>query len=202
MARNEYIRPLQTLITQFEHLPGIGHKTAVRLAFSVLDFSDEDAAAFSNAILEAKSKIKRCSVCCNLSDEELCPVCADPGRDRHTVCVVEDAKAVMALEKVKEYNGLYHVLHGAISPVDGIGPEDLTIKELLQRFSDDSIKEVILATNPDISGETTAMYLSKLLRPFGVKISRLAYGIPVGADIDYADEVTLYRALEGRRDLG
>jgi len=196
MARNEYIRPLQTLITQFEHFPGIGHKTAVRLAFSVLDFSDEDAAAFSNAILEAKSKIKRCSVCCNLSDEELCPVCADPGRDRHTVCVVEDAKAVMALEKVKEYNGLYHVLHGAISPVD------LTIKELLQRFSDDSIKEVILATNPDISGETTAMYLSKLLRPFGVKISRLAYGIPVGADIDYADEVTLYRALEGRRDLG
>ncbi|MDY2608940.1 MAG: recombination mediator RecR [Eubacteriales bacterium] len=201
MVRNGYIQPLQALIEQFERLPGIGHKTAVRLAFSVLDFSDADAKAFSDAVLAAKSNIRRCRVCQNLSDAELCPICQDPSRDQHIICVVEDAKAVMALERVKEYNGLYHVLHGTISPADGIGPEDLTIKELLQRLTDDTVQEIILATNPDISGETTAMYLSKLIHPFHIKTTRLAYGIPAGADIDYADEVTLFRALEGRRDL-
>ena len=201
MAKNEYIKPLENLIEQFEKLPGIGHKTAARLAFSVLDFSSEDAERFANAITEAKTKIHRCSVCQNLTDADSCSICRDPGRDHSTICVVEDSRAVMALEKVKEYNGLYHVLHGAISPVDGIGPEDLSIKELLLRLGDDTVEEVILATNPDITGETTAMYLSKLLKPFNLKITRLAYGVPVGSDIEYADEVTLFRALEGRRDL-
>lgn len=201
MAKNEYIKPLENLIEQFEKLPGIGHKTAARLAFSVLDFSSEDAERFANAITEAKTKIHRCSVCQNLTDADSCSICGDPGRDHSTICVVEDSRAVMALEKVKEYNGLYHVLHGAISPVDGIGPEDLSIKELLLRLGDDTVEEVILATNPDITGETTAMYLSKLLKPFNLKITRLAYGVPVGSDIEYADEVTLFRALEGRRDL-
>ena len=181
-----YIRPLEALIEQFERLPGIGHKTAVRLAFSVLDRTEEEAEAFAEAIV---------------SDTEICRVCADASRDKTVICVVEDAKAVMALEKVKEYQGLYHVLHGALSPMNGIGPEQLKIKELLSRLADGTVKEIILATNPNIEGETTAMYLSKLLKPFDVQLSRLAYGVPVGGDIDYADEVTLFRALEGRRNL-
>lgn len=197
----EYILPLEALIEQFERLPGIGHKTAVRLAFSVLDGPEEDAEAFANALLDAKRKVVRCKCCQNLSDTEICSVCSDTKRDRSMICVVEDPKAVMAMERVKEYSGLYHVLHGALSPVDGIGPNELTIRELIARLSDGSVKEVLLATNPNIEGETTAVYLSKLLKPLGVRVSRLAYGVPVGGDIDYADEVTLFRAIEGRREL-
>lgn len=196
-----YILPLEQLIEQFEHLPGIGHKTAVRLAFSVLDGSEEEAAAFAEAILNAKRKITRCRICQNISDTEVCSVCSDPKRDRSMICVVEDSKAVMALERVKEYNGLYHVLHGSLSPMDGIGPEQLTIRELISRLTDGAVHEILLATNPTIEGETTAVYISKLIKPLGIRISRLAYGVPVGGDIDYADEVTLYRAIEGRRDL-
>ena len=197
----EYILPLEALIEQFERLPGIGHKTAVRLAFSVLDGPEEDAEAFANALLDAKRKVVRCKCCQNLSDTEICSVCSDTKRDRSMICVVEDPKAVMAMERVKEYSGLYHVLHGALSPVDGIGPNELTIRELIARLSDGSVKEVLLATNPNIEGETTAVYLSKLLKPLGVRVSRLAYGVPVGGNIDYADEVTLFRAIEGRREL-
>ncbi len=196
-----YILPLERLIEQFEHLPGIGHKTAVRLAFAVLEGSEEDAAAFADAILCAKRNVIRCKICQNLSDTEVCSICADPKRDRSTICVVEDPKAVMALERVKEYNGLYHVLHGALSPMDGVGPDELTIRELIARLSDGETKELLLATNPNIEGETTAVYLSKLIKPLGIRASRIAYGVPVGGDIDYADEVTLFRAIEGRRDL-
>ncbi len=196
-----YILPLERLIEQFEHLPGIGHKTAVRLAFSVLEGSEEDANAFASAILDAKHKVMRCKICQNLSDTEVCSVCADQKRDRSMICVVEDPKAVMALERVKEYNGLYHVLHGALSPMDGVGPDELTIRELIARLTDGAVTEILLATNPNIEGETTAVYLSKLIKPLGIRISRLAYGVPVGGDIDYADEVTLFRAIEGRRDL-
>ncbi len=196
-----YILPLEKLIEQFERLPGIGHKTAVRLAFSVLEGSEDDAQAFAQALLDAKQKIRRCRICQNISDSEVCSVCSDPKRDNSIICVVEDSKAVMALERVKEYNGLYHVLHGALSPMDGIGPDALTIRELIARLSDGNVKEILLATNPNIEGETTAVYLSKLIKPLGIRISRLAYGVPVGGDIDYADEVTLFRAIEGRRDL-
>ncbi len=197
---SEYILPLEKLIERFRHLPGIGQKTAVRLAFSVIEDSDENAEAFAAAITEAKKSIRYCSVCENLSDGELCPVCADENRDRGTICVVEDARAVMSLEKVREYNGTYHVLHGAISPMSGIGPDKLKIKELLARL-DDSTKEVIIATNPTVEGEATAMYISKLIKPLGIKVTRLAYGIPVGGELEFADEVTLMRAMEGRRIL-
>ncbi len=196
-----YILPLEMLIEQFEHLPGIGHKTAVRLAFSILDESEEEAQAFAEAILDAKRKIVRCKICQNISDTEVCSICADPARDRSMICVVEDSKAVMALERVKEYMGLYHVLHGALSPMDGVGPDQLTIRQLIARLAEGTVKEILLATNPTIEGETTAVYISKLIKPLGIRISRLAYGIPVGGDIDYADEVTLFRAIEGRRDL-
>ncbi|MBO4229429.1 MAG: recombination protein RecR, partial [Clostridia bacterium] len=191
----------ERLIESFERLPGIGHKTAVRLAFSILDGSEDQAKEFADALLNAKKNIVRCKECQNLSDSDLCAVCSDPSRDRSMICVVEDAKAVMALERVKEYHGLYHVLHGALSPVDGIGPEQLTIRELIARLTDGTVKEVLLATNPNIEGETTAVYLSKLLKPLGIRISRIAYGVPVGGDIDYADEVTLFRAIEGRREI-
>ena len=196
-----YILPLERLIEQFERLPGIGHKTAVRLAFSVLEGTNEEAEAFANALLDAKRKVVRCNICQNLSDSPTCSICSDETRDKSTICVVEDAKAVMALERVKEYHGLYHVLHGAISPVDHVGAEDLTIRELIARLADGEIKELLIATNPTVEGETTAVYLSKLVKPLGIRTSRLAYGVPVGGDIDYADEVTLFRAIEGRRDL-
>lgn len=197
----EFILPLEKLIEQFRKLPGIGKKTAIRLAFSVLEFSDEEAAEFAEAIRGAKEQVKTCSICQNISDEEICSVCADCERDRSVICVVEDAKAVMSLEKVKEYSGVYHVLHGAISPMEGIGPDKLRIRELMARLSDDTVKEVIIATNPTVEGEATAMYLTKLIKPFGIKVSRLAYGIPVGGELEYADEVTLMRALEGRRSM-
>jgi len=197
----EYIEPLEELISQFQHLSGIGRKTAVRLAFSVLDYTDEEAEEFADAIMRAKRDIGTCPVCQNISEGDLCPVCSDSTRDRSVICVVEDCRAVMSMERVREYRGLYHVLHGALSPMNGITPETLRIKELLARLEDGSVKEIIIATNPTVEGETTAMYISKLLRNTDVKVSRLAYGVPVGGDLEYADEVTLFRALEGRREL-
>lgn len=197
----EYIEPLEELISQFQHLSGIGRKTAVRLAFSVLDYTDEEAEEFADAIMRAKRDIGTCPVCQNISEGDLCPVCSDSTRDRSVICVVEDCRAVMSMERVREYRGLYHVLHGALSPMNGITPETLRIKELLARLDNGSVKEIIIATNPTVEGETTAMYISKLLRNTDVKVSRLAYGVPVGGDLEYADEVTLFRALEGRREL-
>lgn len=193
------IESLVHLSEQFGRISGIGRKTAMRMAYAVLDFTDEEAEAFANAILEAKKNIHYCPVCQNLTDRDLCAVCRDLDRDTSTICVVEDTRAVNSLEKVREYRGLYHVLHGVISPVNGVTPDMLKLKELLVRI-DDSVKEVIIATNPTVEGEATAMYISKLIKPLGVKVTRLAYGVPVGADLEYADEVTLYRALEGRRD--
>ena len=193
--------PLQKLIEQFARLPGVGRKMAQRFAFYVLDLPEDKAKEFSTAILEAKSKIKKCSVCGNFTEGELCPICSAKGRDASLICVVEDPRDVIAIERTKEYHGLYHVLGGLISPMDGVGPENLFIKELLARMTDGSVKEVIMATNPTVEGEATAMYLSRLLKPMGVRVSRLAYGIPVGGNLEYADEVTLYRAIEGRSPM-
>lgn len=195
-----HVPPLEGLVDQFEALPGIGHKTAQRLAYFVLGMPKEQAESFAQAILEAHEKIHYCSVCCNLTDSELCPVCRSDVRDRSLICVVEEPKDVFALERAGEYDGLYHVLHGAISPLSGIGPDQLKIKELLPRVTP-QVREVIMATNPTVEGEATAMYLSRLLKPLGVRVTRLAYGIPVGGDLEYADEVTLQRAMEGRQEL-
>lgn len=195
------IEALQKLAEQFARLPGIGKKSAMRLAFSILELSDEEARGFAKTIIEAKEKVHLCPVCQSLTDKELCSVCGDLSRDKSTIMVLEDTKAVLSMEKVREYRGLYHVLHGVISPMNGVTPDKLKIKELLSRIADDEVKEIIIATNPTVEGEATAMYLSKLLKPFEIKITRLAYGIPVGSDLEYADEVTLYRAIEGRRDI-
>lgn len=195
-----HVPPLEGLVEKLESLPGIGHKNAQRLAYHILDMSKEEAESFAAAILEAHEKIHYCSVCCNLTDSDLCPVCRSDVRDRTAVCVVEEPKDVIALERAGEYKGLYHVLHGAISPLSGIGPDQLHIKELLSRM-DGTVEEVIMATNPTVEGEATAMYLSRLLKPLGVKVTRLAYGIPVGGDLEYADEVTLQRAMQGRQEL-
>lgn len=192
---------LQHLAEQFGKLEGVGRKTAMRLAYSVVDMSPDDATAFADAIRAAKEKIHLCPVCQNLTDRELCPVCRDESRDRSTVCVVADAKAVLAMEKVREYRGVYHVLHGLISPMNGVGPEQIKIRELLARIGEGDVEELIVATNPTIEGEATAMYIARLVKPLGIKVTRLAYGIPVGADLEYADEVTLCRALEGRRSV-
>ncbi len=189
---------LERLGEQFAKFPGIGTKTARRLAFFVLGMSDEDAASFTEAILEARRTVHTCPICQNLTDLDVCPICSDITRDRSTICVVADPKDVVAMEKAREYRGSYHVLHGVISPLGNVGPEDLKIRELLKRVADEDVQEVIMATNPDTEGEATAMYLSRLLKPFGVKVTRLAYGIPVGGQLEYADEVTLTRALEGR----
>lgn len=194
------VLPLTKLIEQFERLPGVGKKSAQRLAFYVLGLSRERAEAFAKAIIEAHEKIKRCNICQNLTDEDTCQICKG-NRDRSIICVVEDPKDVLAFERTKEYHGLYHVLHGLISPMDNIGPEELYIKELLARTSSGEVKEVVMATNPTVEGEATAMYIARLLKPMGVKVSRLAYGIPMGGNLEYADEVTLYRALEGRSEL-
>lgn len=197
----EYIESLRLLAEKFGRLEGVGKKTATRMAFSVLEWDREEAEAFAKAILDAKDKIHLCPVCQNLTDRDICPICADAERDHGLICVVTDARAVMAMEKVREFRGVYHVLHGLISPMNGITPDRLKIKELLARIAEDTVDEVIVATNPTVEGEATAMYLSKLLRPLGVRVTRLAYGVPVGADLEYADEVTLFRALEGRRDV-
>ena len=192
---------LERLSEQFARLPGIGSKTAQRLAFQVLSMPQEQAQEFADAILDAKRSIHTCPVCQNLSDEEMCPICADETRDHSTICVVAEPRDVIAMERSREYTGVYHVLHGVISPLNHVGPDDIRIRELLARLQDGSVQEVIMATNPDTEGEATAMYLSRLLRPIGVKVTRLAYGIPVGSQLEYADEVTLLRALEGRREM-
>ena len=199
----EYIESLSLLAEKFGRLEGVGKKSAMRMAFSVLELEREEAEDFAKAILDAKEKIHLCPICQNLTDREICPICADENRDHALICVVRDARAVLAMEKVREYRGTYHVLHGLISPMNGISPDQLKIKELLSRVNDSEhpVDEIIVATNPTVEGEATAMYLSKLLRPLGVQVTRLAYGVPVGADLEYADEVTLYRALEGRRDV-
>ena len=197
----EYIESLQRLAEQFGRLQGVGRKSAMRMAFSVLEWSDEEAAEFAQTLLDAKQKIHFCPICQNMTDREICSVCADPARDRSVVCVVTDVKTVFAMEKVREFRGTYHVLHGLISPINGITPEKLKIKELLERVGSGEVKEVIVATNPTVEGEATAMYLSKLLKPFEIRVTRLAYGIPVGADLEYADEITLQHALKGRRDF-
>ncbi len=196
MAYN--LAPLQNLIDQFERMPGIGNKTAQRMAFYVLGLTKDEANGFAKAITDAHTKIKQCKICCNLADDELCPICKNETRDKSVICVVEDPRDVAAIERTHEYNGTYHVLHGAISPMDNIGPEQIKIKELLARLNDGAVDEVIMATNPTVEGEATAMYISRLLKPMGITVSRLAYGVPVGADLEYADEVTLSRALEGR----
>ncbi len=198
MAYN--VASLTRLCEQFESLPGIGKKTAQRLALYVISQPKQKAKDFSDAILNAADSIKRCAVCQNLTDSELCPVCANPTRNKSIICVVCDPRDVIAFERLNEFDGVYHVLHGLISPMDRVGPDDLTIKELLKRL-DGSVKEVIMATNPTVEGEATAMYISKLIKPLGIKVSRLAYGIPVGGNLEYADDVTLFRALEGRNEM-
>ena len=197
------VAALEKLVNQFERLPSIGHKTAQRLAFHMLSMSDEQVKEFTDAITAAHTNIHQCAVCCNLTEEEICPICQSSTRDRSTICVVEDPCDVAVFEKTGDYDGLYHVLHGAISPMNDIGPDAIRIKQLLERLAgqDKEVKEVIMATNPTVEGEATAMYISKLLKPLGFKVSRLAYGIPVGADVEYADEVTVSRALEGRNEL-
>lgn len=193
--------PLTKLTEQFAALPGIGKKTAQRLAFHILTLSDSEAKEFSDAILEAHSKIKNCDVCKNFTDKKICDICDDTSRDRTTICVVEDPKDVSAFERTGKYTGLYHVLHGLISPIDGKGPDELFIKELLTRLSDGEVQEVIIATDPTVQGEATAVYLSRLIKPLGIKVSRLAFGIPIGSSLEYTDEVTLFKALENRSSL-
>lgn len=192
---------LERLSEQFARLPGIGSKTAQRLAFQVLSMPQEQAQEFADAILDAKRSIHTCPVCQNLTDEEMCPICADETRDHSTICVVAEPRDVIAMERSREYTGVYHVLHGVISPLNHVGPDDIRIRELLARLQDGSVQEVIMATNPDTEGEATAMYLSRLLRPLEIKVTRLAYGIPVGSQLEYADEITLLRALEGRCEI-
>lgn len=193
--------PVERLIEQFARLPGIGQKTAQRLAFYVLDMDKDEADRFADAIRDAKARIFTCKRCQNLTDSALCPICADAARDQKTVCVVADPRDLIAFERTREYKGLYHVLHGTLSPMNHIGPDDIRIRELVQRVADEDIEEIILATNPDTEGEATASYISRLLQPFGIRITRLAYGIPVGGHLEFVDEVTLTRALEGRHEL-
>lgn len=200
MAKNSIV-PLTELIAQFERLPGIGRKTAQRLAYSILEQPPERAEKFAEALVNARRKIHFCKVCQALTDMDTCAICADTERDHSVICVVAEPKDVIAFERTREYNGTYHVLHGVISPLDGIGPEQLRIKELMARLSDSSVTEIIMATNPTVEGEATASYLSRMIKPLGVKVTRLAYGIPVGGDLEYADEYTLARALEGRNEI-
>jgi len=196
-----YSPTLEALIEKFRSLPGIGGKTAVRLAFFMLNSSEEYVSEFANCIVEARAKTRTCRICQSLSDSEICAICADETRDKSLVCVVENAKDIATFERVKEYNGVYHVLHGVISPMDGVGPDDIRVKELLARITADGVREVILATGSNVEGEATAMYVSQLVKPFGTAASRLAYGLPVGGELEYADSVTLYKALEGRREM-
>ena len=197
----QYPRPLGRLVNELSKMPGIGGKTAQRLAFHILSLSDEEAKALAFAITDAKENMKYCSVCGNLTDQEPCAICRDKTRRQDIICVVESPKDVMAMERMKEFDGLYHVLHGAISPMDGVGPEDINLKQLIRRLQNTDVQELILATNPNIEGEATAMYIARLIKPSGIKVSRIANGIPVGGDLEYADEVTLLKAMEGRREL-
>ncbi|MBE7012352.1 MAG: recombination protein RecR [Ruminococcaceae bacterium] len=196
-----FVTPLQNLIEEFEKLPGIGSKTARRLAYHVVNLPKEKADKFARAILEAKTKIRYCSICQNFSEDEVCPLCSGNQRDRSVICVVENPKDVLQMERTNEFKGLYHVLHGAISPMENIGPDDIKIKELMGRIATGEVKELIMATNPNLEGETTAMYISKLAKPFGVKVTRIASGIPVGGELEYADEITLTKALNARFEL-
>lgn len=197
----DYIEALQRLAEQFGRLQGVGRKSAMRMAFSVLEFDEETVEEFARILVDAKRRIHECPVCGNLTDKEICSVCADMSRDRSVICVVEDVKAVMSIEKVREFRGVYHVLHGVISPMNGITPDKIRFRELIERVGEGEVSEVIIATNPTPDGEVTAMYISKYLKPLGVKVTRLAYGVPVGSDLEYADEITLGRAIEGRRDV-
>ena len=195
------IPPLAKLTDSFARLPGIGRKSASRLAFHILNMSDSEAEDFTNSIVEARKTLHCCPVCQNLTDKEICPLCAGENRDRTTICVVESPQDVLVFEKTRDYSGLYHVLHGVLSPMDGIGPEQLKIKELIARLSDGTVKELIMATNPSVEGETTASYISRLVKPLGITVTRLAYGIPVNGSLEYTDSVTLSKALEGRREI-
>ncbi|MBQ7477861.1 MAG: recombination protein RecR [Selenomonadaceae bacterium] len=197
----QYIAPLAKLIEHFRALPGIGSKTAVRLAYHVLDMDAVQAKALAEAIIEAKEKIGYCNTCFNLSDRNPCQICGSDARDHSVICVVEQPQDVAAMERMREFKGVYHVLHGALSPLEGVGPEDIRIKELLNRLYDSDVKEVIMATNPNVEGEATAMYIAKLLKPAGIKVTRIAHGLPVGGDLEYADEVTLSKAMENRREI-
>ena len=192
---------MERLTEQFARLLGIGGKTAQRLSFYILSLPAEEAQAFADAIVDAKKTVRLCPVCQNLTDQDLCDICADPQRDQSKICVVAEPKDVLAMERAREYTGVYHVLHGVISPLNHVGPDDIRIRELLTRVGEGNVEEIIMATNPDTEGEATAMYISRLLRPMGVRVTRLAYGIPVGSQLEYADEVTLLRALEGRREI-
>jgi recombination protein RecR len=192
---------VENLIDEFAKLPGVGRKSAQRLAFHVLDMPKEQAQSFADAIIKAKETVHTCPKCQNLTDQELCPICANAARDHSIICVVADPKDVIAFEKTREFKGVYHVLHGTISPLNHIGPDDIRIRELLNRVAEEDVREIIIATNPDTEGEATAMYIARLLRPFSIRVTRLAYGIPVGGHLEYIDEVTLMRALEGRQDI-
>lgn len=198
----QYPKPLNKLINELSKLPGIGGKTAQRLAFHILALEESEATALANSIVNAKRSLHYCSVCGNLTDADPCEICSDESRDRTKVCVVETPQDVIAMERIREFKGLYHVLHGAISPVEGIGPNDINLKSLITRLQQhDEIDEIIVATNPNIEGEATAMYIARLLKPSGIKVTRIAHGIPVGGDLEYADEVTLLKAMEGRREI-
>ena len=197
----QYIAPLAKLVEQFRSLPGIGAKSAVRLAYHILEMDRSKAESLAKAIMEAKAKVTYCSICFNITDQDPCAICQSEGRDRSVLCVVEEPRDVMAMERTREFRGLYHVLHGALSPLEGVGPDDIRIKELLQRVGAEPVTEVIMATDPDVEGEATAMYVAKLLKPLGISVSRIAHGLPVGGDLEYADEVTLGKALENRRSM-
>ena len=198
---SSYSPSIEKLIESFEKLPSIGHKTAIRLAFHMLDMTDEEITEFTTSITDAKKKLKYCSTCFNISDTDPCPICSNPKRDQSTICVVEDVRDIMAMERTHEYKGVYHVLHGTISPMNGIGPDEIKKKELLNRIRYNDIKEVIIATNPRVEGEATSIYISKLIKAFNIKVTRIAHGIPVGGDLEYTDEITLMKAMEGRREI-
>lgn len=197
----QYPEPIAKLIDAFSRLPGVGTKTAARLAFHVLRMKEEEVLDFAKALVNVKRNLQYCSVCCNITDVDPCKICSDKSRNAEIICVVQEPKDVVAMERTHEFDGYYHVLHGAISPMEGIGPDDIKVAELLQRLSDEKVQELIMATNPNIEGEATAMYLSKLIKPFGIRVTRIAHGLPVGGDLEYADEVTLSKALEGRREV-
>ena len=198
---SNYAKPLNRLIKELSTLPGIGGKTAQRLAFHILSMDEEQVTELARSIVTAKKEMKYCSVCGNLTDTDPCSICSDEKRDRKTICVVESPRDVSAMERLREYDGLYHVLHGTISPMDGRGPEDINLKSLILRLQENDVEELVVATNPNIEGEATAMYIARLIKPAGIKVSRIAHGIPVGGDLEYTDEVTLLKALEGRREL-
>jgi recombination protein RecR len=196
-----YIEPIARLINELSRLPGIGGKSARRLAFHIVNMPKEQVQALTQTILRARSEIRYCSVCCNMTDRDPCAICSSNNRDKSVICVVKDPRDVVAMEKMHDYRGVYHVLHGTISPMEGIGPDDIRIRELLSRINDGKVREVILATNPDVEGEATAVYISRLIKPLGIRVTRIAHGIPIGGDLEYADEVTLSKAMEGRREM-